>query len=158
MWEVSSDPNDPQPLSPSMLLNLKEPTPSTEEIYTDQDLLEYGKKRWRRVQYIAQHFWLQWRRDYLQTLQRRQKWLKKTTPISPDDIVLLKDKTSKRNHWPLGRIHSVKYSNDGLVRSATIRVPKTINKVIRNHYYERPISEFVLLSSATPNNVGPTVD
>ena len=36
----------------------------------------YSRKRWRRVQHLANEFWNRWRREFLQTLQTRQKWIK----------------------------------------------------------------------------------
>ena len=54
LWEVSDDPNDPFPLTPSMLLTLREsPHPPLPETFGEDDLLAYGKSRWRRVQILA---------------------------------------------------------------------------------------------------------
>ena len=61
-----------QPLSPSQLLTLKSnvvlPPPGS---FQRADL--YSKKRWRRVQYLANEFKVIWKTGYLQTLQARQK-------------------------------------------------------------------------------------
>ena len=81
LWQISSDPNDPVPLSPSMLLTLRDSqSPACDEFASD-DLLAYGKKRWRRVQSLADSFWSEWRSSYLQTLQVRQKWKFKTDSL-----------------------------------------------------------------------------
>ena len=78
LWQASNDPNDTLPLFPSMLLTLKTPTVES-SCFSDDDVLSYGKKRWRKVQILADHFWKEWRNSYLQTLLERQKWyLKKS--------------------------------------------------------------------------------
>ena len=36
----------------------------------------YSRKRWKRVQYLANVFWSRWRNEYLSSLQIHQKWIK----------------------------------------------------------------------------------
>ena len=50
----------------------------------------YSKKLWRRMQHIANKFWSRWRKEYLQSLQERQKWTSRRRNFRVDDIVLLK--------------------------------------------------------------------
>ena len=149
LWEVSDDPNDPQPLTPAMLLTLRDsPHPPPPEEFSEDDLLAYGKARWRRVQYLAGQFWVRWRRDYLQLLQERSKWTKKRDNIKPGDIVLLRDKNTQRNNWPIGRVSKVKLSKDGMVRSLDVVIKKQSSSgAMKSYCYNRPISECVLLSS-----------
>ena len=55
MWTISSD---PKALSPAMLLTLRDdPNPPPLDQFTEDDLLAYGKSRWRRGQYLAECFW-----------------------------------------------------------------------------------------------------
>ena len=60
-----------EPLTPNMLLTMKTkivlPLPNT---FERNDL--YCRKRWRRVQYLANEFWSRWKREYMQSLQVRQ--------------------------------------------------------------------------------------
>ena len=123
LWSASTDPNDPAPLTPSMLLTLKEQPYAPLDSFTEEDLLNYGKKRYRRVQYLSDQFWRRWRDEYLQTLTTRRKWKGRKPCVTVGDVVLLRDKQKHRNSWPIGRITDVKKSSDGLVRSATIRLP-----------------------------------
>ena len=80
--------------------------------YEQRDMLSYGIKRWKRVQYLADQFWQQWRKSYLHELQARQKWLTKSESLKAGDIVVLKDKSLARVNWPLARIEAVKKSSD----------------------------------------------
>ena len=143
--EVSAHPDDPLPISPSLLLTLKDAptTPPTDSI-TSADLQAYGRKRWRRVQYLAEVFWSRWRKEILHGLQRRRKWQRKRACVEVGDLVIVKDKTAKRNYWPCGRVNSVKLSSDGLVRSVSIMIPAKDGKE-RPRVLDRPVSEIVPL-------------
>lgn len=146
MYEVSGDPNEPMPLTPANLLTFKDnPNPPPLENFDAKDLLAYGSRRWRRVQYLAEQFWSRWRREYIHQLQERSKWVKPRPNLKPNDIVLIRNREVKRNQWPLARVFSVKHSKDGLVRSAVLSLPPK-NGLIRT--VERPITELVLLVSS----------
>ena len=147
LWDVSADPSDPMPLSPSMLLTLREvpPGPPPED-FEEEDLIAYGKKRWRRVQYLSDSFWKRWYDEYLHALTTRSKWNKIKRNLSVGDLVMLRDKAGPRNQWPIGRVTSVKMSKDNLVRSLEVAVKKqSPNGVSKTYLYQRPISEVVFL-------------
>lgn len=124
LWEVSYSPEEPFPLTPAHLLTLKTATnlPLLEN-YNSEDLVSYGRKRWRRAQYIAQQFWTRWRTEYIHTLQQRRKWLVKKPCIAINDVVLVREKNSPRNHWPVGVVTNIKLSSDQLVRSVDVKIP-----------------------------------
>ena len=73
-----TSPNGSEPLTPNHLLTMKSrvlmPPPGE---FLKEDI--YLVKRWRRVQYLVNQFWLRWRKEFLCSLQQRQKW---TTPDS----------------------------------------------------------------------------
>ena len=119
LWEHSSDPNDHLLLTPAMLLTLRDSIPLSNDSFTEIDLLSYGKKRWRRIQYVCDQFWSRWRTDYLQTLQKRSKWRHESRNYRAGDVVLLKDASAKRYQWPMAKVTSAETSSDGLVRSVT---------------------------------------
>ena len=112
--ETLNDANSPTPISQSNLLTLKSSvviSPPGE--FSPPDL--YSKKRWRRVQHIAEEFWSRWRKEFLQSLQHRQKWKKQTPNFTVGDIVLLKDKC-QRNQWPMARNVSIETDKKNVVR------------------------------------------
>lgn len=94
---------------------------------------------------MANEFWKLWKTAYLHTLQKRQKWITKKSPLQKGDVVLLKDKNSKRCEWPIALIEDVKLSDDNLVRSVKVCVQRKGDKDIKKLYYDRPISDIVLL-------------
>ena len=143
--EVSNDPNDPMPLTPAALLTLREnPNPPNLDSFDSTDLLSYNTKRWKRTQYLAQEFWVRWRKEVVGNLHRRHKWKTRKPCIGINDIVLIKEKTKKRNDWPMGRVHEVKRGSDGLVRSVTLKLPPLVGSN-KPRYFQRCIHDLVLL-------------
>ncbi|XP_067282638.1 uncharacterized protein [Pseudorasbora parva] len=139
---VSTDPEFPFILTPSMLLTQKAGSvPTPQEGFSKKDMLQC---QWKRVQTLAEAFWSRWRKEYLGTLQSRSKWFHKHRNIKEGDIVLLKDKQVKRNEWPMGIIVKSVPSADGMVRKVEV---KTVQHGI-TRIYHRPISELVYLLSS----------
>ena len=124
--ETLSDINSQIPLSPSNLLTMKTnvvmPPPG---VFTKPDL--YSRRRWRRVQHIAEEFWHRWRKEFLQSLQTRQKWNDKRRNFEVGDIVILKEQDCRRNQWPLARIIGVDADRNGDVCSVTLCVADSNN-------------------------------
>lgn len=147
LYDLTDHPDDPAPLTPHMFLTLRENCRSCDmNNITEEDLLSYGTRRWRRVKYLANQFWKRWRSEGLLDVRRRLKWKRKKTCAKPGDLVLLIQKNIPRNHWPCGRIISVNTSSDSLVRSVEVRIPiagKNSTKIVT-----RSISELVMLSPA----------
>ena len=117
---VSSDVDDLDPLTPSRLLTMKTSVvmPPAGNFQSND---VYLRKRWRRVQYFVKIFWSRWKREYLSTLQERQKWNHPKRNLQIGDIVLIKDDNTPRNNWALGRIVSTEPDDQGLVRSVHLK-------------------------------------
>ena len=138
---VSSDPEVPEFLIPATLLTqkaqqLKPPT-------GDFDSRDLHSNQWRRVQHLANTFWYRWRKEYLQTLQRRRKWQDTTRNLKEDDLVLLCSKDAPRNDWSLARITSAQADRDGKVR----KVDLVTTKDGCQKYFRRPVTETILLNA-----------
>ena len=132
--------SDPEslPITPNQLLTLKSnvvlPPPG---IFQKENV--YCRKRWKAVQYLANEFWTRWKKEFLASHQLRQKWQSDKRNFSVGDVVLIKDPDLPRNQWSAGRITEAFPGNDGLVRSANIRVPGQQGVV------HRSITKLVLL-------------
>ena len=97
--ESLSDINSEIPLSPSNLLTMKSDNIMLPPgVFNRPDL--YSRRRWRRVQHIAGEFWSRWRKEFLQSLQARQKWDISKRNVQVGDVVLLKEDIG-RNKWPM---------------------------------------------------------
>ncbi|MEW8309171.1 MAG: hypothetical protein G8D88_18780 [gamma proteobacterium symbiont of Ctena orbiculata] len=142
---VSSDPDCPQVLSPNALLTQKIDCGS--QIPPPSDMQNLHKAQWKYVQSMADRFWGRWKREYLQTLQKRVESHEKQPKLKSGDVVLLRDKEQHRNFWPMGVVVNSVKSNDGLVRKAEVRVVNEGKHVI----YTRPITQLVnLISENSP--------
>ncbi|XP_062556957.1 uncharacterized protein LOC134221791 [Armigeres subalbatus] len=93
---------------------------------------------WRSSQIIANQFWKRWLVEYLPEITRRTKWYSDSMrPVKVGDIVIIVDQKFPRNCWPKGRIIAVRPSQDGEVRSATVRTTAGV--------YERPVVKLAVL-------------
>lgn len=119
--ESASSPGNLQPLTPNQLLTMKSKIVLPPPGLFDRSNL-YSRKRWRTVQHLANEFWSRWRKEYLQTLQQRQRWTKPRRNLRVGDIVLLAEENLPRNKWRLARINDVYPDKDGLVRKAQLVV------------------------------------
>lgn len=139
---------DLEPLTPNHILTMKSgtalPPPGN---FPAED--KYSRKRWRRVQSLAEAFWSRWKTEYLQSLQQRQKWTQVSRNLAIGDIVYLKDDNVVRNDWRLGKVTKVHPSADGLVRKVTIL---TANRAIDGKHnsakmieLERPVAKCIVL-------------
>ena len=97
----------------------------------------YLRKRWRRIQYLANLFWSRWRKEYPLTVQERPKWHHTKRNHKIGDVVLLKEDNAPRNTWPMGIVQETEVDSKGYVRAVKIKTQTT--------ELRRPISKLVLL-------------
>ncbi|KAI7792540.1 hypothetical protein IRJ41_018921, partial [Triplophysa rosa] len=151
--EHLNDPSGPEPLTPNHILTMKStvilPPPGQ---FTREDL--YLRKRWRRVQYLANEFWTRWKKEYILNLQSRQKWYKNRRNLKVNDIVLLQNELAPRNEWKLARIIEVYPGSDGRVRKLKLMVSDTTfdkkgKPITKTVFLERPIHKVVVLLEAS---------
>jgi len=65
--------------------------------------------------------------------------------LQEGDIVLLKDNQAARNTWPMAVVTSAIYSQDGKVRTVSLRTSAQST----SKFFTRPVTEVVLLSLST---------
>ena len=125
-----------EPLTPLQLFTLKSkvvlPAPGQ---FCSADL--YGRRRWRRIQHLANDFWTRWRREFLPTLQERRKWQRPECNIQDRDIVIVVDDAEPRCSWPMGLIVATYPGADGLVRKVRVKA--------RGQEYDRPVHRLISL-------------
>lgn len=136
---MSYDPECPCPLTPAMLLTIKTDQTVRSFQLDDFNKKDIYKKQWRCVQYLADQFWARWRVEYLPSLQVRSKWKQESKNLQEGDVVLLADKSTYRNEWPVGRIVKAHLSSDNRVRKVDVRVGSD------KRTFTRPTSDIVLL-------------
>lgn len=128
---------EPVPLTPNMMLTMKTIQNTSPGDFTQTDL--YSRKRWRRIQYLAEQFWARWRVEYLSQLQTRQKWIcDQGKGVKLEDIVLMVDEASPRCNWKLARVVEIFASKDGRVRKVKLRLGE-------GQRLERPVHKLIVL-------------
>ena len=144
LTKVSDDPHDLEALTPNHLLLLNPGSSFPPGRFSKED--NCSRRRWRQVQYLADVFWRRWIREYLPSLQSRQKWNERCRNVKVGDIVLVVDEKTPRSSWPLARVSQV-FANrkDGLVRSVKVRTSTAV--------LIRPISKIVLLEEASTSDL-----
>lgn len=110
----------------------------------------YCRKRWRRIQYLANEFWSRWRKEYLQNLQVRNIWQGEKRNAQEGDIVLITDENAPRGQWRLGKVVEANPDKDGLVRKVKLLVDTSSldgkgKRTESQTYLERPIHKLVLI-------------
>ena len=135
---LSSDPCDMDTLTPGHFLI------GTALLSLPDKPTSHGPhQRWRMLQDMTRSFWEQWSRDYLSTLQQRQKWQKETDPLREGDLVLIKEDKVPPLQWAKGRITKVFKGNDDAVRVVQLKTSKGL--------YVRPVVKLIKLLSTADN-------
>lgn len=128
---LSSDPQDPNPLTPSHFL-IGRAIAST----LDQPLQQISENRlnnYQKLQRLIQSFWTRWRKEYISELQVRNKWKIREPNLKEGDLVILKEDNLPPCHWVLGRIQEIHLGKDKLSRVVTVKCSSGVIK--------RPISK-----------------
>lgn len=68
---VSSNHMDIEPITPNHLLLVRSAATLPPGEFVKEDIY---RRKWRQVQYLANAFWRRWIREYLPSIQLRQKW------------------------------------------------------------------------------------
>ncbi|KAK3749896.1 hypothetical protein QZH41_005809 [Actinostola sp. cb2023] len=157
--DALSDPDAPSSLTPNHLLTMKTkvvlPPPGN---FQSEDV--YSRKRWRHVQHLTNEFWHRWKKEYLLTLQRRQKWSRHRKDLAINDVVIIKDDNSTRNKWELAHVVKTNQDQDGRVRTVELVLADPFlssqgKRVKPARTLERPVQKLVLLTSqATEEYLG----
>ena len=88
-------------------------------------------KRWAFIQNIITHFWKRWNKEYVSTLQKRNKWKLEVEPLKVGDVVYITDDNVPPLQRPLGKVTHVFSGPDKFVRVVKV---KTATRT-----YSRPV-------------------
>ena len=147
---VSADIADVDPITPNSLLMGRPDGSLPQVVYPESEIL--SRRRWRHSQILADHFWSRFIRDYLPSLQIRQKWHSSPPALLENAVVMMVDPQLPRALWPIGRVTQVHRSDDGYIRSADV--------LINGHSYTRPVARLVMLPAlpSGEDDAPPTAD
>ena len=118
------DLNEPSPISPSILLTGKLLT-SLPDPLNDEEQAAVGniKSATRRLEYrnhLVHVFWLRWRTEYLQELQKTNKKFTPRGNPKINDVCLVEDSLPKQQ-WKMAKIEKLITGRDGLTRAAVVK-------------------------------------
>ena len=134
---VSTDAQDPDPITPQMLLTGRADHSLPPTTYPDGVMLM--RRRWRQSQVLVDRFWRRFIREYLPTIQSRRKWQQEVRALRVGDVVMIIDNQLIRAQWPMGTIVQVFSGAHGRVRSVRVKVGRQT--------YERPTAKIVLMKA-----------
>jgi len=89
---------------------------------------------------MADQFWRRWTKEYLQTLQVRQKWQEVRKNLAVDNMVLLYDEHLPRRKWQLGRVTQVFQDANGKVRQVQVKTGSSS--------FRRPVTKLCHIDSS----------
>ncbi|XP_023247411.1 uncharacterized protein LOC111643569 [Copidosoma floridanum] len=121
---ISTDANDPIPLTPAHFLIGRAFT-----MLPENNVFSVPDNRlscWEMITKSKQDFWRRWQIEYLTELQKRQKWFKPDMNIEKDTVVLVIDKNEPCMQWRMGRVVEVHPGDDGVVRVVSVKTEKGV--------------------------------
>lgn len=139
----SDDPNDFSIITPGHFLT-GDSLLALPEISIADENVAIGN-RYRYLRRLRDIFWAQWSSEYLNRLQNRPKWCKKTENIKINDMVLLRDERLPPTKWALARVLATHPGADGLVRVVTIKTS--------SGEFKRPVAKLSLLPIYEDNQI-----
>lgn len=116
---MSNNPNDIGQLTPGHFL-IGEPLTAQIDAEAKPSNIKL-ETRWKLVSQLKHDFWNRWSCDYLNELQYRNKWQRRSENIKPGDIVIIKEDNAPVMKWPLGRIIKTYKGPDDITRVADVK-------------------------------------
>ena len=127
---VSSDVNDLEALTPNHFL-LGNKTVCLPYLPCAEEFVDH-RKLFRQTQAYANLIWDRLRKEYLPTLNNRQKWRSTANEtLKEGDLVWLIEDSNRRGYYNLGRVAETIDGSDGVIRSAIVRT--------NDEVYRRPV-------------------
>uniref|UniRef100_A0A8D9BMU6 DUF5641 domain-containing protein n=1 Tax=Cacopsylla melanoneura TaxID=428564 RepID=A0A8D9BMU6_9HEMI len=137
LCKLTSDISEVSALTPAHFL-LAEPLrwlPAKDVSMTNVNRLS----RYELLDHLVQSYWARWSREYLTTLQARDKWTANKENLKVGDIVILIQENLPVLQWPLGIVQDVSPGRDGITRVALVKTKSGV--------FKRPVVKLCLLPS-----------
>lgn len=155
--QLSDDVNDVSYLTPGHFLIGEAPITIPEISLLNQNVNRLS--RWKLLQHTYQLFWKYWSSEYLQSLQKRPKWIQANENVKVGQIALLREDNVPPGKWPLAKIIKVFPGEDGKVRVVKLQknvvsikqpIPKDLKGYLekietRKSFLRRNISQISVL-------------
>ncbi|XP_061512579.1 uncharacterized protein LOC133393141 [Anopheles gambiae] len=87
-----------------------------------------SRQQFKVAQHNAKVFWDRWKKEYLPTLIKRNKWTNKVEPVKVGDVVMLTNDNAPAGQWLKGKVLEVHPAADGQVRVVSVKTDTGILK------------------------------
>ncbi|XP_041782399.1 uncharacterized protein LOC121599013 [Anopheles merus] len=87
-----------------------------------------SRQQFKVAQHNAKVFWDRWKKEYLPTLIKRNKWTNKAEPVKVGDVVVLTNDNAPAGQWLKGKVLEVHPAADGQVRVVSVKTATGILK------------------------------
>ena len=134
---ASADVEDLEALTPNHFL-LGRPSVNLPLCYHHPTDRPHYRKFFKNTEIYVDNIWTRWLKEYAPTLNKREKWHSSSRSVSVGDLVWILDPSSPRGLYPLARILSLHFGDDGVARSALIKT--------KTGLYTRPLVKVVPLN------------
>ncbi|XP_075163072.1 uncharacterized protein LOC142235697 [Haematobia irritans] len=114
---ISEDPSDLTALTPGHFLKGSPMLSLPEPLAQNMSLIN----KWTKLKALHHQFAVQWKDDYLKSLQKRYKWKQPNSNVKIGDLVVLIDDLMPPSEWRLGRIEQIHSGPDGNIRVVDVR-------------------------------------
>ena len=122
LTRVSNDPNDLRAITPAMIVSPGTPASSSSDVLPPSPFSEASLHRIHdQSRDLCDSFWRRWSRDYLSTLQTRQKWFNPQRNFVIGDLVLMTSELHPRDSWPLATVVNTYPDSNGQIRRLRVR-------------------------------------
>jgi len=101
------------------------------------DINDNRLSRWQLVQSMQEQILCSWAKDYLHSLQVRNKWATSPENIKINDLDIVSNPQFPPSRWKLARVVQVHPGSDGHIRVMTLRTACG--------HYKRPITQICKL-------------
>ena len=157
LWATADSPNEPQPISPQMLLTQRDDACTQTDIdpntYSAEQIQAYGARRWQYIEVVAEDFWKEWQQYMYDIGTERTKWQKYNRNAQVGDIVLMTDKQLPRLQWSTATITQIIEDTDGIVRRAVVKPHARTDKATTQASRERAVNDLILIKAFTEIDV-----
>ncbi|KAH8343591.1 hypothetical protein KR084_011485, partial [Drosophila pseudotakahashii] len=100
---ISTDPNDGEALSPGHLL-IGGPLLAPPSAALPNQVSPTCLRRWRSVSSLMHRFWQRWSREYVSSLQAKNKWHQEVPNVDVGALVVVAEENLPPQQWMIGRI------------------------------------------------------
>lgn len=121
---LSCDPSDLSVLTPSHFLTRTLTSVPSSQV---PDKTISSLDRFKRIEYIRQHFWKRFANEYISLLQQKTKWsVASDRKLGEGTLVLIRDKALPPLVWALGRVVRTYAGVDGITRVADVKTKRGV--------------------------------